>query len=56
MNKALLAQHLQSPSMWAIFQLQDLFGMDGALRAKTRTRNVSAHLPYWHTLRLGTFL
>lgn len=31
-NKTLLTQHLQSPSMWAIFQLQDLLGMDGALR------------------------
>jgi len=31
-NKALLTQHLQAPAMWAIFQLQDLLGMDGALR------------------------
>lgn len=31
-NRVLLAQHLQSPAMWAIFQLQDLLGMDGALR------------------------
>ena len=31
-NKALLAQHLHAPSMWAIFQVQDLLGMDGALR------------------------
>lgn len=31
-NRALLAQHLHAPSMWAIFQLQDLLGMDGGLR------------------------
>jgi 4-alpha-glucanotransferase len=28
----IIAQHFQSPAMWAIFQLQDLLGMDGALR------------------------
>lgn len=31
-NRALLEQHLYAPSMWAIFQLQDLLGMDGELR------------------------
>ncbi|MCC6461377.1 MAG: 4-alpha-glucanotransferase [Saprospiraceae bacterium] len=31
-NRLLVEQHLQSPAMWAIFQLQDLLGMDGALR------------------------
>ncbi|MBK6933102.1 MAG: 4-alpha-glucanotransferase [Saprospirales bacterium] len=30
--RLLLAQHLHSPAMWSIFQLQDLLGMDGALR------------------------
>ncbi len=30
--RALLAQHLHAPAMWAIFQLQDLLGMDGSLR------------------------
>ena len=28
----ILEQHFHSPAMWAIFQLQDLLGMDGALR------------------------
>ncbi|MBL7828712.1 MAG: 4-alpha-glucanotransferase [Saprospiraceae bacterium] len=28
----MLAQHLHAPAMWAVFQLQDLLGMDGALR------------------------
>lgn len=31
-NKMLLEQHFHSPAMWAIFQLQDLLGMDAALR------------------------
>ncbi len=31
-NKAIVLQHLHSPAMWSIFQLQDLLGMDGALR------------------------
>jgi 4-alpha-glucanotransferase len=31
-NKAVVLQHLASPAMWAIFQLQDLLGMDEQLR------------------------
>ena len=31
-NKAIVQQHLASPAMWSIFQLQDLFGMDERLR------------------------
>ena len=31
-NKAIVIQHLHSPSMWAIFQLQDLLGMDDVTR------------------------
>jgi 4-alpha-glucanotransferase len=30
--EAVLKQHLLSPAMWSIFQLQDLLGMDGKLR------------------------
>jgi 4-alpha-glucanotransferase len=33
-NKAIILQHLDSPAMWAIFQLQDLLGMDENLRRK----------------------
>ena len=29
---AVVRQHLASPAMWSIFQLQDLIGMDGGLR------------------------
>ena len=32
MNRAIVRQHLASPAMWSIFQLQDLLGMDETLR------------------------
>ncbi len=31
-NKEILIQHFYSPAMWCIIQIQDLFGMDEALR------------------------
>ena len=31
-NKAIVMQHLSSPAMWSIFQLQDLLGIDETLR------------------------
>jgi 4-alpha-glucanotransferase len=31
-NQAIVGQHLASPAMWSIFQLQDLLGMDERLR------------------------
>jgi 4-alpha-glucanotransferase len=31
-NRAIVLQHLYSPAMWAVFQLQDLLGMDEKLR------------------------
>ncbi|HEV2437990.1 MAG TPA: 4-alpha-glucanotransferase [Verrucomicrobiae bacterium] len=31
-NRAIVDQHLASPAMWSIFQLQDLLGMDESLR------------------------
>ncbi len=31
-NKAIVIQHLYSPAMWSIFQLQDLLGVDGDIR------------------------
>jgi 4-alpha-glucanotransferase len=30
--EAIISQHLDSPAMWSIFQIQDLFGMDHQLR------------------------
>jgi 4-alpha-glucanotransferase len=32
LNQAVVLQHLASPAMWSIFQLQDLLGMDAKLR------------------------
>lgn len=31
-NKTILSQHLYSPAMWAIFQLQDFMGIDESIR------------------------
>jgi 4-alpha-glucanotransferase len=31
-NKAILIQHLYSPAMWSIFQLQDIMGIDPVIR------------------------
>jgi 4-alpha-glucanotransferase len=31
-NRAIVRQHLDSPAMWSVFQLQDLLGMDEKLR------------------------
>lgn len=31
-NRAIVLQHLFSPAMWSIFQIQDLLGIDGELR------------------------
>lgn len=31
-NREIVQQHLSSPAMWSIFQLQDLMGIDAALR------------------------
>jgi len=31
-SQAIIRQHLESPALWSIFQVQDLFGMDAALR------------------------
>ena len=31
-NKFIIIQHLYSPAMWSIFQLQDIMGIDSKLR------------------------
>jgi 4-alpha-glucanotransferase len=33
-NRAIVMQHLYSPAMWSIFQLQDLLGINEKLRRK----------------------
>ncbi len=48
--EAVVCQHLASPAMWSIFQLQDLLGMDGELRradAEAERINVPA-IPNHH--------
>jgi 4-alpha-glucanotransferase len=31
-NKSIVLQHLNSPAMWSIFQLQDMLGMSNTMR------------------------
>ncbi len=33
-NRAIVIQHLESPAMWSVFQLQDILGMDEKLRRR----------------------
>jgi 4-alpha-glucanotransferase len=51
-NKAIVLQHLDSPAMWSIFQLQDLLGMDEQLRranpADERINVPANPRHYWH--------
>ncbi|GAO45374.1 4-alpha-glucanotransferase [Flavihumibacter petaseus] len=55
LNKAIVLQHLHSPAMWAIFQLQDLFGSDGDLRVAdpaTERINVPAVAKHYWQYRM----
>ncbi len=49
--KQIIIQHLYSPSMWAIFAIQDLLGMDGKLRLQNagaeRINNPGNPNHYW---------
>ena len=50
-NTAIIIQHLYSPAMWSIFQLQDLLGMDGQIR-RTNPADERINVPsnpkhYW---------
>ncbi len=50
-NRAVVLQHLYSPAMWSIFQLQDIFGMNEALRRENpqeeRINNPANPKNYW---------
>jgi len=53
--EAVVRQHLESPAMWSIFQLQDLLGMDGKIRRKdveAERINVPAIPNYYWRYRL----
>ncbi len=54
-NREIVRQHLDSPAMWSIFQLQDLLGMDGTLRrpdADAERINVPAIPNYYWRYRM----
>lgn len=50
-NKAIVKQHLESPSMWCIFQLQDILGISKKLRREIpqeeRINNPANAKHYW---------
>ena len=53
--EAVVRQHLASPAMWSIFQLQDLLGMDGELRradADVERINVPANPNHYWRYRI----
>lgn len=67
-NKEIVEQHLKSPAMWSIFQLQDLLGIDNDLRRKNPAEeriNIPAdpkhywqyriHIPLEKLLKESTF-
>ena len=51
-NRAIILQHLYSPAMWAIFQLQDILGMNERLRREDpkeeRINNPANPNHYWN--------
>lgn len=54
-NTAIVIQHLYSPAMWSIFQLQDLLGMDGSIRRNNPADeriNVPANPKYYWQYRM----
>jgi 4-alpha-glucanotransferase len=50
-NRAIVLQHLYSPAMWSIFQLQDILGMSESLRRESpheeRINNPAIAKHYW---------
>ncbi len=54
-NREIVRQHLDSPAMWSIFQLQDLLGMDDALRrpdVEAERINVPGDVNYYWRYRM----
>lgn len=55
LNQAIVEQHLASPAMWSIFQLQDLMGADPGLRranAAAERINIPAHSRHYWRYRM----
>jgi 4-alpha-glucanotransferase len=58
-NKAIVQEHLHSPAMWSIFQLQDLLGMDENIRRENPNDeriNVPAIANYYWRYRIHIYL
>ncbi len=58
-NRAIVAQHLYAPSMWSIFQLQDIIGMSEELRRQNPNEeriNVPATPNYHWRYRMHLYL
>jgi len=58
-NKMIVDQHLQSPAMWSIFQLQDLLGSDEHLRRSNPEEeriNLPAIPRYYWQYRMHLYL
>jgi 4-alpha-glucanotransferase len=54
-NRAIVLQHLYSPAMWSIFQLQDILGMSGELRRENPAEeriNLPANPQYYWNYRM----
>jgi len=54
-NKTIVNQHLHSPAMWAIFQLQDLLGINEAIRRENPQEeriNIPAFPQYYWKYRM----
>lgn len=55
LSTRIIAQHLQSPAMWAIFPLQDLLAMDESIRhprPEEERINVPAIIPFYWRYRM----
>jgi 4-alpha-glucanotransferase len=58
-NKSIVQEHLHSPAMWSIFQLQDLLGMDENIRRENPNDeriNVPAIANYYWRYRIHIYL
>jgi 4-alpha-glucanotransferase len=54
-NKEIVLQHLYSPAMWSIFQLQDLLGMNGEIRREDPNEeriNIPAEAEHYWNYRM----
>jgi 4-alpha-glucanotransferase len=54
-NKNIVIQHLYSPAMWSVFQLQDLLGMDESLRRQNHDEeriNIPANPKHYWQYRM----